>query len=413
MKSPILSCAIILTLGLGALRAAYADSATWNLSPVDGNWNNAANWTPATVPNGPSDTATFAASNLTAISFSANSVEVAAVVFDVGASAFNIVADPAVTFNITGTGIINNSGVTQNFTVAPSANTHIGTIDFQNAATVGDGTVLTVYGAETFGVDGGLITFHDTATAANATLISYGALTGHEVGGGVFAFFGSSTAGNAHFEINGALASGGFGGGATFNDEASAGNAVFVLNAPAAPNRDAGGVTFRGNATAANGAFTLNGATNTNFNFGEPQNITFEDGATADHGLFTVNGGQEPDTFGCSVTFGFTSGGLIISAGHATLINNGGQAANADGGGTTFLGSTTAEQAHLIANGGANGGEGGHIYFFSDADGGEAQLELFGNGVLNVSFHNLPGVTIGSLAGDGFVYTGALPHGRK
>ncbi len=36
-----------------------AGSATWKSNPVDSDWNNASNWKPATVPNGPNDRATF------------------------------------------------------------------------------------------------------------------------------------------------------------------------------------------------------------------------------------------------------------------------------------------------------------------------------------------------------------------
>jgi len=68
MKSPILCCAMVLTLSLGALSAIYADSATWNLNPTSNDWNTAANWTPATVPDGPLDVATFAVSNTTGVS---------------------------------------------------------------------------------------------------------------------------------------------------------------------------------------------------------------------------------------------------------------------------------------------------------------------------------------------------------
>jgi hypothetical protein len=50
---------------------SQAGSATWNLNPTSGDWNTAANWTPPTVPNGPSDTASFDTSNETAVSFSA------------------------------------------------------------------------------------------------------------------------------------------------------------------------------------------------------------------------------------------------------------------------------------------------------------------------------------------------------
>src|SRR5215472_4992178 len=49
---------------------AYADSAQWKLNPTSGDWNTAANWTPMTVPNGPTDIATFALSNTTNVSIS-------------------------------------------------------------------------------------------------------------------------------------------------------------------------------------------------------------------------------------------------------------------------------------------------------------------------------------------------------
>ena len=42
---------------------AYAGSATWNLDPINENWNDAANWMPNTVPNGPADVATFGVSD--------------------------------------------------------------------------------------------------------------------------------------------------------------------------------------------------------------------------------------------------------------------------------------------------------------------------------------------------------------
>jgi hypothetical protein len=73
---------------------AHAGSATWKLNPVNDDWNNTANWTPATVPNGPSDVATFASSNQTAVTISANA-EVAQIVFGPGASSYSITLAPA------------------------------------------------------------------------------------------------------------------------------------------------------------------------------------------------------------------------------------------------------------------------------------------------------------------------------
>jgi len=61
-----------ITLLLSGPSAAFAGSATWDLNPASGDWNTAANWTPATVPNSSADTAEFAFSNTTNVSISAN-----------------------------------------------------------------------------------------------------------------------------------------------------------------------------------------------------------------------------------------------------------------------------------------------------------------------------------------------------
>jgi hypothetical protein len=52
--------------------ATYAISAQWDLDPMSGDWNTAANWTPNGFPNGPADTATFGLSNTTDVSISAD-----------------------------------------------------------------------------------------------------------------------------------------------------------------------------------------------------------------------------------------------------------------------------------------------------------------------------------------------------
>src|SRR4029077_10674858 len=51
---------------------ARAGSATWDLHPGSGDWNTAGNWTPPTVPNASTDTATFGLSNTPNVSISAN-----------------------------------------------------------------------------------------------------------------------------------------------------------------------------------------------------------------------------------------------------------------------------------------------------------------------------------------------------
>src|SRR6266540_5422161 len=114
MNKPILAvirCSLMFLLPAGA----YAISAQWDLDPISGDWNTAANWTPMTVPNGPADIATFALSNTTDVSISANT-EVNGITFTAAATnPYTITATAAWTLRITCTGITNNSARTQHF----------------------------------------------------------------------------------------------------------------------------------------------------------------------------------------------------------------------------------------------------------------------------------------------------------
>jgi len=103
MKSPILSCAMILTVSLAALNAVYAESATWSTNPISNDWNIADNWTPNTVPNGPDDVASFGLSQHTNV-FVSTFIEVNEVIFNVGASPFNINAAGGKELTISGIG---------------------------------------------------------------------------------------------------------------------------------------------------------------------------------------------------------------------------------------------------------------------------------------------------------------------
>ena len=135
---------------------------------------------PNTVPNGPTDVATFAASSITSLKFSAAHNEVAEIVFNPGASSFNINVDAqlshhfATTLTISGVGITNNSGLTQNLTSGPTVGRDNGTIEFLNAATAGDGTALTALGAKLDGVTfpGSEINFYGTSAAGTASVVA-------------------------------------------------------------------------------------------------------------------------------------------------------------------------------------------------------------------------------------------------
>ena len=76
-----LSCIIKATFAAGLLPAlvllfgihvGQAGSATWKSDPPSNDWSSAANWSPMTVPNGPSDVARFATSSVTGISLGAD-----------------------------------------------------------------------------------------------------------------------------------------------------------------------------------------------------------------------------------------------------------------------------------------------------------------------------------------------------
>src|SRR4030095_8387742 len=123
------------------IQSSHAGSAKWKASPATGNWNTAGNWSAGGPPNGSADTATFAFSSITGVSLSADT-EVNSIVFNAGARAFPITgpaSSPTFTLSISGVGITNNSGVTQNLVTAVDG----ATISFTNSATAGSLTAFT------------------------------------------------------------------------------------------------------------------------------------------------------------------------------------------------------------------------------------------------------------------------------
>src|SRR5690242_3636364 len=106
--------ALLSLLGLSA--SVRADSGTWLSSPADNNWNNNANWTGATYPNGPLDVATFATSNTTNVHVT-SSITSDGITFDPSASAFTITVNGGAVPNVVTmvNSVTNNSGITQHF----------------------------------------------------------------------------------------------------------------------------------------------------------------------------------------------------------------------------------------------------------------------------------------------------------
>ena len=186
--------------------------------------------------------------------------------------------------------------------------------------------------------------FINNATAGSLTVFTGGQIT----------FGGTSTAGNATFNNNISI---------TFTNDATAGDATFNII-------DGAVLFFDGNSTAGSGTFTNPGST-----------------------ASTLGGGFIVFHFG--------------TAGDATFINDGATASGGIAGETLFQDTGDAGNAVLIANGGVGGGDGGSIQFATASTGGTARVEVFGNGNLDISLHDAPGVKTGSIQGNGAVFLGA------
>ncbi|MBA3961147.1 MAG: autotransporter-associated beta strand repeat-containing protein [Chthoniobacterales bacterium] len=334
MKKPIL-IPVVFLLFL-SLQAARAGSATWDLNPVNNDWNTAANWTPATVPNSVSDIATFDLSNTKSLRIASGDI-VGGIVFDSGASAFIINLESFAFLTLGGGGISNASAVTQKFTVGSFAQ-----LNFVNGAKAGMMTQITNIGATNdFGGEGTTY-FRNSASADHAVVLNAGA-TGSAAPPGFTYFYDTSTADHAT-----------------------------ISNLPAALDADQGGSTY------------------------------FYASASAGNGTFTNNGGTAAYLFATTTEFYDTS-----TAAEATLTATGGVHDFGQGGGTLFFASSTAANASLVATAGVNGHPGGYIWLADSSTGGTAQVRLMGNGQLDISVHDAPGVTIGSLKGNGLVFVGA------
>ena len=251
-----LSWSAILTLPLSTATSSFAGSAHWKTNPTSGDWNTATNWMPATVPNGPLDTASFATSSQTTVSLSANT-ELNRLFYRPGATAFTTTLGNALSLTLSGAGIVNHSGVTQNFLVTAI-------MQFTNSATAGSFTNFAAGNSSS----GGNINFLDTSSAGS------GVFSG--VGLGTVDFFDSSTASNGTFTFQsteGAQAH------FQFFDGSTAGRGTFTTN---------GNVVgaFNGTSSAGNSLLTINGAQSVGAGF-----LAFSDFSTAENATLVANGG--------------------------------------------------------------------------------------------------------------------------
>lgn len=280
---------------------------------------------------------------------------------------------------------------------AASGNAQGGSLAFIETSTAANGT-FTTNGGKVSGAYGGSISFDNTATAGTASFTTNGGMVSGAQGG-TTQLKGTSTAGSGTFTTNGGAVSGAVGGNVSFSGSATAGNAIFTTNGNTVAGATEGTLSFRDTSTAGNGIFITNAGVG---NGSQPGTIYFQGNATAGNGNFTNNGSAYSGTFGGAIRFNSNS-----TAGSGTFTLNGGSVAGAYGGYTAFYDTSSAGNAMLIANGGIGGGFGGLIYFWTDSTGGTSRVRLLGNGNLDISTHNAPGVTIGSLEGSGNAYLGS------
>jgi outer membrane autotransporter protein len=282
------------------IESSFAGSATW-IACCSGDWNNAGNWSSGGPPNGSGDTATFDATpmEVTQVSLSANT-EVNGIVFDAGADAFTITSGTNLTLTISGTGIMNNSLITQEFFTGDGVGA--GMIFFTKGATAGNLTSFT-------NDLGGKLIFLGTSSAGNATIMNANSGSG----AGTTEFHDFSTADHATITNSG-------GGGTEFHDNSTAGNATIT---------NSGGFTdFLNTSSAGNATITNSGGGSTDFLFT----------STAGNATLIANGGtilfEQDSTGGTARVEVFGNGNLDISSHTAPGVTVG----SIEGSGDVFLG---------------------------------------------------------------------------
>jgi hypothetical protein len=132
-------------------------------------------------------------------------------------------------------------------------------------------------------------------------------------------------------------------------------------------------------------------------------NLYFFGSSSADHGTFIGSANQFTNTDPLRGLVAFFQNS---TASEAVITTNGSTVSDALGSLIELAGSSTAANATLTATGGSNEGLGGAIEFFEDASGGTSRIPLLGNGSLDISVHNPPVVTVGSIEGSGHVFLG-------
>jgi autotransporter-associated beta strand protein len=315
---------------------ARAQNATWLVSPGSGDFNTAANWSPAAVPTG---TASFGFSNTTALSFSADT-SIGGFTLNPGASAYNFTVGAGRTVSFTGAGITINGGSATftnafivNFDNASTAGTatinNNNTLAFHNSATAGGSTIVNNDFLQFFdGTSAGssaLTNNHNTSFFATST-----AGSANISNSSVVEFFQTSTAGSATITNTSSL---------TFNDSATAGNATIT-------NSSSGVTQFVGNSTGGNARLINNAGGLFLINANGP---ILTVGSIEGAGTFSIGGGAQL-TVGTN-NLSTTVSGVITSSSTFETLTKVGTGTLTLTGTNTFLGAMTVNGGTLEVDG--------------------------------------------------------------
>src|SRR6185295_14412456 len=174
---------------LAAIQMAEAGSATWRANPANGDWNQANNWNPRTVPNGTSDIATFSTTSQPSISLSAP-VDVSEINFVAGANPFTITVPHSFFLTFNGAGVTNNSAQAQAFALLADDPLGAASVGFLNSATAGALTSFSLAGSAIDGNQGSYLQFYSASNAGSGSFDIHGSAF---VGGGAFINFLDAT----------------------------------------------------------------------------------------------------------------------------------------------------------------------------------------------------------------------------
>lgn len=304
---------------------------------------------------------------------------------------------------------------------------------FHGNATADHATFVNV-GGTVDGGDGGNTQFYESTTAANGTYCNHGGTVSGANGGDV-AFDGQATAAYGRFYNQAAPASGAYGGVTSFNNNpnsvgssdktqadvgANAGYGLFANYGATGTQQGGGGHTELTAKYASPSA-----GFGTFHNYGSERSSS----SCAGHTYLAIQAGSPYFPTGGNASFynhaapvaggvgGYTELAVWTdedddraphehvlttgpTLGSATVYNLGATVSGAEGGYLSLKSGSSAGSATLYGYSGSNGGSGGRIGFYDDADGATANVVLYAGALLDLAYHTGP-LTLASLAVDG------------